>query len=131
MIDAQPADGWVVPLAVTTALLDDPIAADIAAAACEPLRSLRRRRDWLRSARRGLADPALAAAAMTCFEAAIDALRRMPVPAEIRAAVIGYADQYIARGRCPADDAFTPVRRRRTTPVNQAPPDASVNPAPA
>ncbi|MGH3738848.1 MAG: glutamate-cysteine ligase family protein [Micromonosporaceae bacterium] len=113
MIDAQPGADWVVPLAVTTALLDDPVAADIAAAACEPLRSLRRHRDWVRAARTGLSDPALGAAAMVCFEAAIDALGRMPVAAEIRAAVVGFADRYPARGRCPADDAFAPVRRRR------------------
>lgn len=114
MIDAQPGDDWVVPLAVTTALLDDPVAADIAAAACEPLRSLRRHRDWVRAARTGLSDPLLGAAALTCFEAAIDALGRMPVAAEIRAAVVGFVDRYPARGRCPADDAFTPARTRRT-----------------
>ncbi|WP_415949691.1 ergothioneine biosynthesis glutamate--cysteine ligase EgtA [Streptomyces sp. KLOTTS4A1] len=38
MIDAQPgADGWVVPLAVTTALFDDPVATRAAARALESL----------------------------------------------------------------------------------------------
>jgi glutamate--cysteine ligase len=37
MVDAQPGDGWVVPLAVSTALLDDPTAGDGALAATEPL----------------------------------------------------------------------------------------------
>ncbi|MGH3715631.1 MAG: glutamate-cysteine ligase family protein [Micromonosporaceae bacterium] len=117
MIDAQPADGWVVPLAVTTALLDDPVAAEVAAAACEPLRSLRRHQDWVRAARKGLSDPLLGAAAITCFEAAIDALGRMPVAAEIRAAVVGFVDRYTVRGLCPADDAFAPVRSRPKAPA--------------
>jgi hypothetical protein len=37
MIDAQPGDGWIVPLAVVTALFDDDRAADAAMAAAEPL----------------------------------------------------------------------------------------------
>ena len=36
-IDAQPGDGWMVPLAVTAALLDDPVAAEQAMAAAEAL----------------------------------------------------------------------------------------------
>ena len=36
-IDAQPGDGWMVPLAVTAALLDDPLAAEQAMAAAEAL----------------------------------------------------------------------------------------------
>ncbi|MCL9793333.1 ergothioneine biosynthesis glutamate--cysteine ligase EgtA, partial [Frankia sp. AgKG'84/4] len=36
-LDAQPADGWRVAVAVTTALLDDPIAATGAARACAPV----------------------------------------------------------------------------------------------
>ena len=58
MIDQQPGDGWVVPVAVVTALLDDPQGAEAGAAATEPLRSpLRRHRDWVGAAREGLADP--------------------------------------------------------------------------
>ena len=37
MIDAQPGDGWVVPLAVVSALLSDAQAADVAMAAAERL----------------------------------------------------------------------------------------------
>ncbi|MBO0775477.1 MAG: ergothioneine biosynthesis glutamate--cysteine ligase EgtA, partial [Actinobacteria bacterium] len=37
VIDAQPGDGWIVPAAVVTALLDDPAAADAAMAAAEPV----------------------------------------------------------------------------------------------
>ncbi|MCW3842552.1 glutamate-cysteine ligase family protein [Micromonospora yasonensis] len=105
MIDQQPDDGWVVPVAVVSALLDDPVAAEAAAAATEHLRSpLRRHRDWLTSARDGLADPALAAAALTCFTAAADALSRRGASMEVRRAVTDFIDRYVARGRCPADD---------------------------
>ncbi|KOG85757.1 glutamate--cysteine ligase, partial [Streptomyces varsoviensis] len=38
MIDAQPGDdGWLVPLAVTAALFDDPVAAETAYRAVKPL----------------------------------------------------------------------------------------------
>lgn len=105
MIDQQPGDGWVVPLAVVTALMDDRIAAEAAAAATEPLRSpLRRHRDWVQSARLGLTDPQLAAAALACFDAAADALARRGAALPVRAMVESYIDRYVARGRCPADD---------------------------
>ncbi|MFR9775594.1 glutamate-cysteine ligase family protein [Micromonospora sp. MS34] len=106
MIDQQPGDGWVVPVAVVNALLDDPIAAEAAAVATEHLRSpLRRHRDWLTSARDGLADRALAVAALACFTAAADALARQGASVEVRQAVADFIDRYVARGRCPADDA--------------------------
>jgi glutamate--cysteine ligase len=105
MIDQQPGDGWVVPVAVATALLDDPIAAETAAAATEQLRSpLRRHRSWLTSARDGLADQALGSAALTCFAAAADALARRGASAAVRLAVTSFIDRYVAQGRCPADD---------------------------
>jgi glutamate--cysteine ligase len=105
MIDQQPTDGWVVPLAVVTALLDDPIAAEAAATATEPLRSpLRRHRDWVASARAGLADPTLGAAARACFEAAASALVRRGAAVHVRSAVETFIDRYVARGRSPADD---------------------------
>jgi glutamate--cysteine ligase len=105
MIDQQPGDGWVVPLAVVTALLDDPIAAETAAAATEPLRSpLRRHRDWVLSARQGLADGQLASAALTCFDAAAEALARRGVAPHVRVMVESFIERYVARGRCPADD---------------------------
>jgi glutamate--cysteine ligase len=105
MIDQQPGDGWVVPLAVVTALLDDPIAAAAAAAATEHLRSpVCRHRDWLRAARAGLGNPALAAAARACFEAAAGALPRLGAAAHVCAAVGSFVERYAGRGRCPADD---------------------------
>ncbi|MEV4620869.1 glutamate-cysteine ligase family protein [Asanoa sp. NPDC049573] len=110
MIDQQPGDGWVVPLAVVTALLDDPIAADAAAAATEHLRSpLRRHRDWLAAARDGLADPQLGAAALTCFAAAASALDRRGAGRRVRRAVDVFIERYVSRGACPADDPVPPA----------------------
>jgi len=114
MIDQQPGDGWVVPVAVVTALLDDPQGAEAAAAATEPLRSpLRRHRDWLGAAREGLADPALGAAALACFTAAGEVLRRQGAPTPIRDAVAEFTDRYVARGSCPAEDRREQRRKVR------------------
>jgi glutamate--cysteine ligase len=111
MIDAQPGDdGWIVPLAVTTALLDDPEAAETAyrtvkplaeralalPAPCNPL--------WVAATRDGLTDPELHEAAVVCFAAAAEALPRLGATAEVQCAVAEFTDRYVARGRCPADD---------------------------
>jgi ergothioneine biosynthesis glutamate--cysteine ligase EgtA len=102
MIDAQPGDGWVVPLAVATALLHDPVAADLALAATEPLAEAGD--PWLRAAWLGPADPAVARASRACFAAARDALDRMGAPKGITAAVDDFIETYVTRDRCPADD---------------------------
>ncbi len=98
VIDAQPGDGWVVPAALVTALLDDPVAAQAAMVAVQPLwqgtpheprgsgpgqinghgRPLVNG-PWLRAARRALDDPQLARASQECFAVADTALGR-PVP---------------------------------------------------
>ncbi|MEV5976582.1 ergothioneine biosynthesis glutamate--cysteine ligase EgtA [Streptomyces sp. NPDC052114] len=120
MVDAQPGeDGWIVPLAVTSALFDDPEAAESAYRAVKPLAE----RDgppgapraphsplWLDAARHGPADPELREAAVACFAAAVDALPRMGADVSVRDAVATYAAQYVARGRCPADDLLDTVR---------------------
>ena len=102
MIDAQPGDGWVVPLAVATALLHDPVAADLALAATEPLAEAGD--PWLRAAWLGPADPAVARASRACFAAARDALDRIGAPKGITAAVDDFIETYVTRDRCPADD---------------------------
>jgi glutamate--cysteine ligase len=114
MIDAQPADGWIVPAAVVAALVDDPVAAELAMAAAAPV--WRRERPagdrnggaggspWLTAARLGPADPVIARAALACFEAAEAALRRAGSPAAVRGAVEMFAQRYVSQGRCPADD---------------------------
>ncbi|WP_338904711.1 ergothioneine biosynthesis glutamate--cysteine ligase EgtA [Streptomyces nigra] len=111
MIDAQPGDdGWIVPLAVTAALFDDPEAAETAYRAVKPLaeRALSRPAPhnplWARAARSGLADPELHEVAVLCFSAALEALPRLGAGTEITDAVADYLDRYVARGRCPADD---------------------------
>jgi ergothioneine biosynthesis glutamate--cysteine ligase EgtA len=116
-IDAQPGDGWIVPLAVTTALLDDPVAAQQAMTASERVWFGDRPRGrpacatgwqpgspWWRAARHGPADPGIAVASRHCFEAAEAALARTGAPAEVRRAVAAFAGRYVDRGRCPADD---------------------------
>ncbi|MBT2385956.1 ergothioneine biosynthesis glutamate--cysteine ligase EgtA [Streptomyces sp. ISL-11] len=116
MIDAQPGDdGWLVPLAVTAALFDDAVAsetayrvvkalADTAGAGPAPANPL-----WRNAARRGLADPELHAAAVSCFAAAREALPRLGAPPHVRAAVDAFTARYVARRRCPADDLLDHV----------------------
>ncbi|MCZ1019319.1 ergothioneine biosynthesis glutamate--cysteine ligase EgtA [Streptomyces noursei] len=111
MIDAQPGpDGWVVPLAVTAALFDDPEAAEFAYRTVKPLAETAGLRPppenplWRTAARDGLTDPELGAAAVACFAAAQEALPRLGAAPGIRAAVAEFTERYVARGRCPADD---------------------------
>jgi len=127
-IDAQPGDGWIVPAAVVSALADDPVAAQLAMAAVEevwqdgadPGRSGHHGNGngngsgppgpWLRAARLGLADPVLAEAARACFGAAGAALGRAGAPPDIRGRVADFAEEYVFRGRCPADDTLEESR---------------------
>jgi glutamate--cysteine ligase len=111
MIDAQPGeDGWIVPLAVTAALFDDPEAAETAYRAVKPLaeRTLALPAPhnplWLAAARHGLADGELREIAVACFRAALDALPRIGATEEVTGAVATYLDRQVSRGRCPADD---------------------------
>ncbi|MEV7197412.1 ergothioneine biosynthesis glutamate--cysteine ligase EgtA [Streptomyces sp. NPDC093510] len=123
MVDAQPGeDGWIVPLAVTSALFDDPEAAETAYRAVKPLAERYGPQGspaaphnplWLDAARHGPADPELREAAVVCFATALDALPRLGAPAAVRDAVATYAAQYVARGRCPADDLLDGLRDGR------------------
>ncbi|MET9832619.1 ergothioneine biosynthesis glutamate--cysteine ligase EgtA [Streptomyces sp. NPDC006385] len=133
MIDAQPGeDGWIVPLAVTTALFDDPEAAETAYRAVKPLaeraQSLPAPHNplWIDAARTGLADPELREVAAACFAAALEALPRLGATAEVTGAVAAYRDRYVSRGRCPADDLLdefhgTDRPRSRPRPTGAAP----------
>ena len=99
MIDALPEEWWPVAVAVTVALLDDPLAAECATNATTPTRDR-----WSTAAREALHDPALAEAARWCFDAALHALERVGAdPATIDAAE-EYAERFVRRSRCPADD---------------------------
>jgi glutamate--cysteine ligase len=91
-LDAAPEPWWPALAAVTATLLDDPVAADLAAAATEPVAGA-----WDRAARDGLADPALHAAAVTCLDAA-----RRHAPAALATEVAALADLVDHRS-CPGD----------------------------
>ncbi|MFB7088991.1 ergothioneine biosynthesis glutamate--cysteine ligase EgtA [Streptomyces sp. NPDC056296] len=111
MLDAQPGDdGWMVPLAVTAALFDDPEAAETAYRAVKPLaeRTLGLPAPhnplYEDAARDALTDPELREAAVACFTAALAALPRLGATTEVTDAVAGYLERYVQRGRCPADD---------------------------
>ncbi|RSS47627.1 ergothioneine biosynthesis glutamate--cysteine ligase EgtA [Streptomyces sp. WAC07061] len=112
MIDAQPGeDGWLVPVALVHALFDDPGAAETAYRAVKALadaygsQCAPRNRLWRTAARSGLADPELRTAAAVCFRAAAEALPRLGAGREVQDAVGAFAERYVRRGRCPADDA--------------------------
>lgn len=111
MIDAVPRRYWPVVLAVATALLDDPVAADAAAAATEPVACR-----WREAARDALADPALARCVRALFEAALDALPRLGATGELPRLVSEYADRYVIRSRCPADDWVDRAAEEETCP---------------
>ncbi|WP_448611005.1 ergothioneine biosynthesis glutamate--cysteine ligase EgtA [Geodermatophilus sp. URMC 60] len=98
-LDAAPEPWWPALAAVTTVLLDDPVAAGHAAAATVPVAAA-----WDRAARAGLADPALHAAARACLAAACVA-----VPAALRPEVEALAD-LVDRGRCPGDALLDTAR---------------------
>ncbi|MFJ8821184.1 ergothioneine biosynthesis glutamate--cysteine ligase EgtA [Streptomyces sp. NPDC102467] len=113
MIDAQPGDdGWLVPLAVTTALFDDPQAAETAYRAVKPLAERAgplpapHNPLWRDAARIGLADPELREAATACFTTALDALPRIGAGDDVRKAVADFTHRHVVRGRCPADDVL-------------------------
>ena len=112
MIDALPEEWWPVAVAVATALLDDPAASERAARATAPVRDR-----WHAAARDALGDPTLHAAAIECFDAARDALGRLPADPETEAATSRYCERYIEPGRCPADDQLDEWSQLRTARV--------------
>jgi glutamate--cysteine ligase len=111
MIDAQPGEGWIVPLAVCWALLSDAAAGEAALTAVAPLWAGQDPdRPWLRAARLGPADPLIAAASRECFAVAGEALDRTDVPGDVTAAVDAFRDAYVSKDRCPADDLLEELR---------------------
>lgn len=115
MTDAQDGDAWAVPTVLAATLLDDPVAADAAFAATEALcregQPLPDGAVWRRAARVGPADPEIGKAVRACFSAAESALARSCAPAELRAALSGFAERYAERGRCPAHDQLDALTR--------------------
>ncbi|MFD9033466.1 ergothioneine biosynthesis glutamate--cysteine ligase EgtA [Streptomyces sp. NPDC059567] len=111
MVDAQRgADGWIVPVAVTAALFDDPEAAESVYRAVKPLaeragpEAAPRNPLWLAAARDGLTDPDLHAVALEAFPAALEALPRIGASEAVQRAVAAFHERYVLPGSCPADD---------------------------
>jgi glutamate--cysteine ligase len=111
MIDAQPGDdGWIVPLAVTAALFDDPAAAETAYRVVKPLAERAgpepapHNELWVTAARNALRDAELHEAAVVCFLAALDALPRLGASDAVQDAVGAYTERHVVPGRCPADE---------------------------
>ncbi|MEU5217123.1 ergothioneine biosynthesis glutamate--cysteine ligase EgtA [Streptomyces sp. NPDC020807] len=111
MIDAQPGhDGWMVPVAVTTAVFEDAEAAETVYRAVEPLAERAgdgpapRNPLWRDAARAGLGDPGLHEAARTVFATALDALPRIGAGEEVRRAVADFQERHVIPGGCPADE---------------------------
>ncbi|MQA97680.1 MAG: ergothioneine biosynthesis glutamate--cysteine ligase EgtA [Streptosporangiales bacterium] len=101
MIDAQDHRWWPVPLAVVTALVEDPMAGSAAAAAAMPVAGR-----WREAARYGPADPPLRAAVRACLAAAERALPGIGADPALCELVSTFIDRYADRGRCPADDVI-------------------------
>ncbi|MFG2194066.1 ergothioneine biosynthesis glutamate--cysteine ligase EgtA [Streptomyces sp. NPDC048639] len=115
MIDAQSGDdGWRIPLAVTAALFDDPESSEAVYRAVKPLaevagfRPAPRNPLWETAARDALTDPELRSAAVAAFTVAQEALPRLGASDSLQEAVAAFADRYVLRGRCPADDLLDP-----------------------
>jgi glutamate--cysteine ligase len=99
MLDALPDPWWQVAVAVTAAVLDDPEAGDAADRAVSAEGVDR----WVDAARTGLSHPGIAASARGCFDAALASLDRSGDAALVEL-VDAYAERWVRRGRCPADD---------------------------
>jgi glutamate--cysteine ligase len=92
-LDSVPDPDWPALVFTLTTLLDDPVAADIAAEATEPVAMA-----WDRAAQIGLGDRLLAEAAARCVQAAAER-----APAELEESM-GRLVRSVEQGRCPADD---------------------------
>jgi glutamate--cysteine ligase len=115
MIDAQSGEhGWMVPIAVTAALFDDPEAAETVYRAVKPLAETAGSLPaplnplWVQAARHGLADPELHTAAVAAFTTALEALERSGASKAVTEAVAAFHERHVLPGRCPADELRLP-----------------------
>jgi glutamate--cysteine ligase len=92
-LDSLPDTVWPAVVFTLVTLLDDPVAADIAAEVTEPVAMA-----WDRAAQIGLGDRRLHQAATRCVEAAAER-----APAEIEESMAQLV-RSVEKGRCPADD---------------------------
>ncbi|WP_162149375.1 glutamate-cysteine ligase family protein [Arthrobacter sp. Br18] len=109
VIDAQSGSDWEAAAAITTALVEDELAAATAAEACAPVAALAD--PMTAAARDGLADPVLGRAGWLCAEAALDAMDRLNADTGTKSRVEAFIEQYAARGRSPADQRIDDWRR--------------------
>ncbi len=100
MLDSLPTPLWEIATAVVLTLLHPAVHAEAtgAVAGTEAL--------WTEASRDGLAHPALAAAAETCFAVVSDHLAETRVDEGLRSVVATYNERWIQRGRCPANDVL-------------------------
>jgi ergothioneine biosynthesis glutamate--cysteine ligase EgtA len=105
-MDAVPDPWWAVAVAVTAALLDDEEAADGASRVTG-----RASWCWCEAPRWSLSYEALGEAARQCFALASDALPRMGAAPGLVRLVESYREQFVDRGRCPADDTLDDLTR--------------------
>ena len=92
-LDSVPDAVWPAVVFTLTTLLDDPVAADIAAEATEPVATA-----WDRAAQIGLGDRRLHEAANRCVQTAAER-----APAELEESMQRLV-RSVEQGRCPADD---------------------------
>jgi glutamate--cysteine ligase len=92
-LDSLPSEMWPAVVFTLVALLDDPVVADVAAEAVEPVATA-----WDTAARIGLGDRRLYAAANRCVAAAAER-----APAQLHDGMQRLV-QAVEQGRCPADD---------------------------
>ncbi|WP_082534193.1 ergothioneine biosynthesis glutamate--cysteine ligase EgtA [Marmoricola sp. Leaf446] len=92
-LDALPDRWWPAMTALTVTLVDDPVAADLAAEIVAPVHDR-----WETAAREGLADPAVRRAVLGCVELAVS---RGPV--ELRSELLALHEVF-ARGSSPAEE---------------------------
>jgi glutamate--cysteine ligase len=105
-LDSVPDDMWPAIVFTLVTLLDDPVAADIAAEAVEPVATA-----WDTAAQIGLGDRRLYAAATRCVAAAAER-----VPANLDEGMQRLV-QAVEQGRCPADDFSDQVVGHGITPT--------------
>lgn len=101
MIDVLPDPWWRAAVALISSMLDDPIACEVATAATASTASL-----WHEAARHGPAYPPLSFAARKSFGAALEAVQRSDADVQTLDSCAAFVDQYVDRGRCPADDVL-------------------------
>ncbi|HUR74379.1 MAG TPA: glutamate-cysteine ligase family protein [Sporichthya sp.] len=104
VLDAQRTEAdAAAALALTWALCTDVAAGDAARAALEPVPA--EQHVLVRARRAAMADAELAAAAESCFAAAIGAVDRLDAGG-LRPVLESFVERYVERGRCPADDTL-------------------------